>query len=160
MPLPDPSQNALLTAVVAFFVGSGPGTCWAVIERIRSAKKADQAREKAEVASETRAEVEGLRAVIAVKDEIISALQEEHAQYLKYREEHHAKLEKDNAKMLALTEENALLRSRSDLSPILEQMRAIQDTSKSMMESLQMLTEKVHSLCDFHEDERRTNRAA
>lgn len=126
----------------------------ATFERIRNAKQTKIHQDRAQANSETRAEADGLRAVIKVKDEIITALQEEHDQHLKYRENHHKLVQEVNAKMLVLTEENAVLRSRSDLSPILEQMKIIQTSSIKMMEALESLTEKVHSICDFHEDER------
>lgn len=119
----DTQQAAALAGVIGTVFGSG----WAIIERMRSQKNAD-----------AKAALNGKDDVIKVKDEMIKALREEHEQFLAYRIAHHEQVQETQVKMLHLTEENSILRARSDLTPVLVQMESI---TKTLSEAISMLKE-------------------
>jgi hypothetical protein len=74
------------------------------------------------------------RAITEAKDEAIrisginaeawkSHYQAAHLELNKYREEQHTRNDESNAKILSLTDENAQLRAKTDLSPVMKLMQ-------------------------------------
>jgi hypothetical protein len=72
--------------------------------------------------------------VAAAKDELIKSItadreawksryEAEHLEIMAYRDQVHAKNEESNAKIITLTTENAELKSKTDLSPLMKMMQ-------------------------------------
>lgn len=70
----------------------------------------------------------------------------EHTEFLKYRESAHKKTNEDNATMLKLTEENADLRARTDLTPVVEQLKDQAASNQQLGITLKELSEGVSHL--------------
>ncbi len=85
---------------------------------------------------------------LKMKDETIASMKVEHEEYLAYRKSHHEQMQEINARMLVLTEENATLRARSDLSPILDQLRTQGTVTMQILTTMSDLTKTVEHLAD------------
>lgn len=140
-------------------VGTAIGTGWAAYERKRNSKTVDALRVAA-----------GKDELITVKDQIIAAKEEEHKEYLRYREEHHKKVEEMSGKILVLTEDNAMLKERSDLHPVMEALKMqnesqkqqstitlqILDSLKSLTSSISLLTAQVREVLGRKDSQKET----
>lgn len=67
----------------------------------------------------------------------------EHKESQDYRKYVHDKAREDQANVLRLTEENAKLNARTDLTPLIEHMKRQSDTNDAVAKSLVQLSEAV-----------------
>jgi len=65
----------------------------------------------------------------------------EHEEFTTYRKSVHEKAQMDGAKMLALVAENAELKSKTDLTPILQSQKDQQQINVSVLDQLTKLSE-------------------
>lgn len=133
-------MDSQLLLTIGGAAGTVFGALWAAFERSRNAKAADALR----IAN-------GKDEIIRVKDQIIDAKEQEHKEYLRYREEHHKALNEANAKILLLTEDVASLRARTDISPIIENQRLQGEVTLKILTALEKLTYRIEHVLAKHE---------
>lgn len=84
--------------------------------------------------------LDGKEELIAISREQAAAwkvrYESEHDEYVKYRQERHEKDGEIQSLVLRLTMENAELRAKTDLSPVLEHQRQNAEVQVKMLESL------------------------
>lgn len=72
----------------------------------------------------------------------------EHRDFNAYRDETHNKLNLANAKILSLTEETTILKSRTDVTPILDLQRQTNETMTKVAQLQQSTVELIHSIAE------------
>lgn len=119
------------------------GVAWGFIEKLKTGR-AERAAEKAAQEKQTAADA---HKIIEVKDELIAVAQEskaawkakyeqEHAEYTEYRTEAHKRLNEASALVLRHSAENAELRAKTDLSPVLKHQEEQSQVTTKIIETL------------------------
>jgi hypothetical protein len=143
-------QDTTAAAVLAVL-----GASWAGIERFRSWKASNRATEATELASEAERQRSIHAEVINAKQSVIDTItadrdglkrryDEEHAEYIAYRNDSHERVQSINVAMLELTKDNADLRAKTDLTPLAKFAESQQQTNDKMVRALDAILERLN----------------
>lgn len=146
----DPATAAGIGGSIAGFFGG----IYGYIQQRKAKAATEQANSATEIAHRTaseefaRSQSELLASYQSMSNDWKNRYEIEHAELQKYREYVHDKNKKDQETMLRLTEENADLRARTDLTPIVEQLKQQARTNEELGATLGKLTQAVTILLD------------
>ncbi len=123
--------NALLL-IVAFGA--------AAFERVRNVKLSS-------TANVSLAKDELINVVTADRDAWKSRYETEHSEYVARRQQYHDELQGINADMLRLSGENAALKAKTDVTPIMQELKAQSEINQNVLKALGT----IMVWCDQHE---------
>lgn len=121
------------------YVGMGIAAVMAAYERMRSQKALEGAgveKAKDELADVLRAEI------VAQKQRY----ETEHAEYVSYRERTHDNNNKYNAQILGLSNENTILQSKTDITPVLSFTKEQVEFNGQVLEGLKEIVMELKDL--------------
>lgn len=84
-----------------------------------------------------------VKALQAQLEEWKDQYKQQHSELQDYREKVHAKAKEDQAKIIQLAEDNALLRERTDLKPVLDYLTNFSEVMKNLTTSVNHLIERI-----------------
>lgn len=123
-----PAWANLLVMIVA--IGA------AIFERVRSARLMQSAQLNT-------AKDELIKVLEADRDAWKSRYESEHDEYVKRRQQYHDEVQKTQTRILLLTEENAQLKAKTDITPILAELHAQASINKAVLRALEELTKRI-----------------
>lgn len=144
----DVSEGTTIGAV-AFAILSG---AYGAFQQKKASKATDQAITATKVAtaatdeSLVKSQSDLLLSFKSMADDWKARYEIEHTEFVKYREAAHKKSNEDNQRVLVLTEENADLKARTDLTPVVEQLKEQAESNKQLGVTLKDLSEGVSHL--------------
>jgi hypothetical protein len=112
----------------------------AAFERIRNAKMNTSA-------AVNIAKDELVKVLEADRDAWKSRYATEHDEYVARREGYHTESQTIQAKLLFLTEENAMLKVKTDVTPIMEELKGQAQINQKVLKAL----DSIMTWCDAHE---------
>jgi hypothetical protein len=126
------SQLPMWANVLVMLVAIGA----AVYERLRSAKLMQSAQLNT-------AKDELIKVLEADRDAWKSRYEAEHDEFVKRRQQYHDDVQKTQSRTLVLTEENAALKAKTDITPILTELQAQSSINKAVLHALEELTKRI-----------------
>lgn len=138
-----PDAATIGAGVAAFLFGA-----WGTVQTWRVGKAKEDATAAKGVSTDdlARSNADLAEAYKLKASEWKAAFETEHAESVAYHKYVHDKAEVDNATKLKLTEENALLRARTDLTPIIDHMEIQSKTNERVAVTLENLAKTISAL--------------
>lgn len=132
---------------IVFSIATALATVAAGFERYRSQRANARAQASAEVAAEAKQEQAVKDQIIAGKEELCRIAREAgeawkkrydeaHTEFSEYRNATHARAQEAQALILRFTAENAELRNKTDVTPILEHQRTQSEINSKIIQAL------------------------